>query len=62
MPPDPEATARLKLRLAAQLLDAGQRQKAQWRLEDVIRDYPNTAAAKEARRLLEVIDTMQQDR
>jgi hypothetical protein len=50
-----EADAAVQLKLAKQLADAGRREAARERLQGLLRKYPMTAAAEEARRLLEAL-------
>jgi hypothetical protein len=52
-PADPEKAAAGKLKLAQQLIDDGLNDKARKRLEGIIKDYPKTKAATQAKVLLD---------
>jgi hypothetical protein len=53
---DPEARAERKLGLIDLLLENGLKEKARDRLNELIRTYPNTAAAKKAREKLKMLE------
>jgi hypothetical protein len=48
--------AAAKLRLIKSLLEAGKTEAGKFRLQQLIKDYPNTPAAKEAKKLLKNLD------
>lgn len=51
-----EKAARAKLDFAKEFLQEGKKDKARERLDAVIKDYPNTSAAKEAKEMLKKLD------
>lgn len=53
---DPEKEAARKLSFAKNLIDSGRLEKARERLHDLVRMYPKTKAADEARELLEKLE------
>jgi thioredoxin-like negative regulator of GroEL len=56
---DPDRNERLaetKLKFARTLLDDGKTERARERLQDIIRKYPKTSAAKEAKEVLEKLN------
>jgi S1-C subfamily serine protease len=53
---DPEQQAKIKLKMAQELAGVGLNEKAKARCEKLIAEYPNTAAAAEAKKLLEKIN------
>lgn len=53
---DPEKQAKIKLKMAQELAGVGLDEKAKARCEKLIAEYPNTAAAAEAKKLLEKIN------
>lgn len=55
-PPEPEQAAGVKLRLAKQLVQDGKNARAQERLQELIKQYPETKAAEEAKQLLPKLD------
>ena len=56
LPQTQEKAAESKLRLAEQFLAQGKKAAAKEWLEKVVRDYPNTSAAKQAAKLVKDLD------
>jgi hypothetical protein len=53
---DPEETATRRLKLARSLASDGKEDKAAERLQEIIKNFPNTKAASEARQLLQKLN------
>jgi hypothetical protein len=55
-PEDPEVRATAKLKLAKQLDENGRKEAAKERYQEILKKWPKTKAAKEAKELLEKLD------